>query len=242
MRGLVFAMLIGCAVPAAADERVVKETLGFDEKLRTYYLFVPDKAKGGSAPLLVLLHGSGRDGRSLIDPWKSLASKEGIILVAPDSTNREGWHMLTDGPDFLYALVETVRTQHDADPRRMYLFGHSAGAVHGLAMAILESEYFASAAVHAGILQDEYVPFVSRAPRKIPIGMWVGTNDALFPLPPVRGTRDTLKNAGFDVDLTEIPRHTHRYYDRAGEINKSVWAFLQKTRLSDEPRYQLYAK
>jgi hypothetical protein len=36
MRGLVLAMPLGCAVPAAAaSEKVVKEMFGFDEKKRT---------------------------------------------------------------------------------------------------------------------------------------------------------------------------------------------------------------
>ena len=37
----------------------------------------------------------------------------------------------------------------------MYLFGHSAGAGQALYLSLLESEYFAATAVHAGALRTE---------------------------------------------------------------------------------------
>ena len=241
LRPILVTLVLLCAPSVCAAEKVVKETFGSGGRIRTYYVFVSDKARAsGSAPLLVLLHGSGRDGRSLIDKWEPLAKKEGIILVAPDALNRQGWHMRDDGPDFFYALVEMVRIQLDADPRRLFLFGHSAGAIHSLAMALLESEYFAGVAVHAGALTADHAPFMDRAPRKIPISIWVGTNDPLFPLPAVRATRDALNSRGFSSELIEIKGHTHWYYDRAPEINKDAWTFLQKARLAEDPKYQLY--
>src|SRR5829696_7068407 len=195
---------------SGADAKVEKLTFGSGGMERTYYLYVPEKAAAGNAPLLLLLHGSGRNGKTLVDPWLPLAKSEGIVLVAPDSSNPQGWRIPEDGPDFLHDLAELVRITHDiVDERRMYVFGHSAGAIHGLGLGLLESEYFAAIAVHAGVLAPEMAPMVPRAPRKIPMAIWVGTDDPLFPVPAVRKTRDTLKAAGFDVQLTEMIRHTH---------------------------------
>ena len=116
-----------CTMPLVpVAEKVVKETFGAGGRNRTYYLLVPDKATpDAQAPLLLLLHGSGRDGRSLLDPWLAFAKEHGIVLVAPESNNRQGWSMREDGPDFLYSLVEMIRVQHPIDARRLYLFGHS---------------------------------------------------------------------------------------------------------------------
>jgi poly(3-hydroxybutyrate) depolymerase len=229
------------ASSAGAAEKVTKETFGSGGETRTYYLFVPDAAKKlERAPLLVLLHGSGRDGRSLLDKWEPLAKKEGIILVGPDALTRDSWRIPEDGPQFLYDLVEMLAVQLNIDRRRVYLFGHSAGAGHALIMAILESQYFTAVAVHAGSLPESAFPFIGRAARKTPIALWVGTNDAFFPLKVVRATRDALKGEGFAPELTEIPGHTHWYYDRAPEINKKVWAFLQSHVLTDEPKYEKY--
>lgn len=227
--------------PAAVPDKIVKGTFGAGGRVRTYYLLVPARAAAETpAPLLVLLHGSGREGRSLAEPWSALAKEHGIILAAPDSSARQGWAMREDGPDFLYALVEMLRVQHPIDPSRIYLFGHSAGAIHALSMAVLESEYFAAAAVHAGALSEGIRAFLDRAPRKIPLGIWVGANDSFFPLAAVRAARDALARGGFPASLTEIPGHTHAYYDRALAINREVWSFLQKHSLDGAPKFQKY--
>jgi poly(3-hydroxybutyrate) depolymerase len=225
---------------AQAAEKTVKETMISDGASRTYYLFVPERAKDTPSPLIILLHGSGRDGRILVDHWESLAKKEGIVLAGPDATVRQGWGMRDDGPLFLRHLLEAIQEKHAIDPRRVYIFGHSAGANHGLKMAILESEYFAAVAVHAGALGADIVPFIPRAPRKIPIAIWIGTNDNFFPLKPVRASRDALNEQGFNAELTEINGHTHDYYGSSSEINKGVWAFLKDKHLERDPQYQDY--
>ena len=236
--GTALALLFVAA--SAFAQNITKETLDFDGGKRTFYLFVPDKLESKPAPLIITLHSSGRDGRILVDHWKSLASKEGTILAGPDATKREEWNTGDDGPAFLHALTEHLKSKQPVDPKRVYLFGHSAGAIHGLAMGVLESEYFAAIAAHAGVLPQEYAPYAKQAPRKIPLGMWVGTNDRFFPLENVRQTRDALVHLGFPTELTEIKGHTHDYYGRSGEINKAAWAFLQKQRLESEPKYQEY--
>jgi len=225
----------------AAAEKIVKQTMTSSGASRTYYLFVPDSVKAGPAPLLILLHGSGRDGRILVEHWQSIAKKAGVILAGPDAAVRDGWGMAEDGPLLLRHLIEDIQSSHTVDPRRVYVFGHSAGASHGLAMAILESEYFAAVAVHAGVVSPPFAPFIERAPRKIPIAIWVGTTDAFFPLTAVRASRDRLNQHGFNSELTEISGHTHNYYGRSSEINKAVWAFLEGKRLEKDPQYQDYA-
>ena len=237
--GSLVALFLVIATPAAAAQ-IAKQTLEIDGAKRTFYLLVPEKLEP-KAPLIVTLHGSGRDGKILLDHWKGLAEKEGIILAGPDATERSGWDGAIDGPAFLYALVEHLKSKHPVDPRRVYLFGHSAGAIHGLGLAVLESEYFAAVAAHAGVLPQAYAAYARQAPRKIPLALWVGTNDRLFPVNDVRQTRAALDYMGFPVVLTEIKGHTHDYYSRASGINKDVWAFLQKHRLEADPKYQEYA-
>jgi poly(3-hydroxybutyrate) depolymerase len=225
----------------AAEAKVQKLTFGSGGATRSYYLFIPDKAAAGSAPLLLLLHGSGHDGKSLIDPWLSLAKSEGIVLVAPSASDPQAWRIPQEGPDFFHDLLELVRISNDViDDRRMYIFGHSAGAIHGLDLGLMESEYFAAVAVHAGALSPEMAPILDMAPRKIPMAIWVGTNDNFFPLKVVRNTRDVLNARGFNAQLTEIKNHTHDYYSSSSSINKEVWAFLQQHKLAADPKFQPY--
>jgi poly(3-hydroxybutyrate) depolymerase len=225
-----------------AAQKVQKETLEFERAKRTYYLFVPAVATPEHpVPVVVLLHGSGRNGLSLMDKWKDLASKEGFIALAPDAITPEGWRAPIDGPDFLHELLSVVKAQYPIDSHRMYLFGHSGGASFALYMALYESEYFAAAAIHAGALRHEDEKIVQLAKRKIPIHIAVGDRDQFFPLAAVRATRDVLVANGFQVGLTEMKGHDHWYYDLAPKINAEAWDFLKEQKLTEEPRYVQYA-
>jgi len=105
---------------------------------------------------------------------------------------------------------------------------------------MLESEYLAAVAVHADALTHDQDIMIQQAARKIPIGMWSGTDDAVVPVAVVRETRDLLKTAGFVPELTEIPRHTHDYYTTAASTNQGVWTFLKQHRLAGEPKFKEY--
>ncbi|HSQ25011.1 MAG TPA: alpha/beta hydrolase-fold protein [Pyrinomonadaceae bacterium] len=233
---LLFGLLL-VSIPASGQQ-VQKEITNLGGKARAYYLFVPDKlTKDHPAPLLLLLHGSGRNGFSLVDKWKDLAKKEGIILVGPDAINTQMWSTPVDGPDFLHDLITDLQSKYPIDAHRMYIFGHSAGACFALYMALYESEYFAATAIHAGALNSGDGVIVERAKRKIPIYIAVGTVDRSFPLADVRATRDMLNSNGFNAQLIEMPGHDHWYYDLAPKINIAAWTFLKEQKLADEPRY-----
>lgn len=108
-RSFLTALAALAASPASA-EKVVKESIRSQGKERTYYLFVPDTVSPETpAPVLVLLHGSGRNGLSLVEKWKSLAKKEGIILAGPDALNPREWIIPDDGPGLVHELVESLR-------------------------------------------------------------------------------------------------------------------------------------
>jgi poly(3-hydroxybutyrate) depolymerase len=238
---VLFTFLLAFPPEPITAQEIAKELITLQGKTRAYYLFVPDKLNAATpAPLIVLLHGSGRNGLSLVEKWKDLAKKEKIILVGPDAINSNVWRMSVDGPDFIHELVEGLKAKYPINARRVYLFGHSAGAGQSLHLSLMESEYFAAAAIHAGALQESSYHLIEEAKRKIPIAMFIGTNDSLVPLSIVRATRDALNARGFSSELTEIKGHTHWYYDRAAEINRNAWDFLKKYELKAEPKYEPY--
>ncbi|MBD0369938.1 MAG: dienelactone hydrolase family protein [Pyrinomonadaceae bacterium] len=241
--GLIF-WLIFLITPltALASEKITRESIQYNKSNRTFYLFVPDTLKTGSpAPLIMLLHGSGRNGLSLVEKWKELASKEGVILVGPDASDASKWSVPKDGPDFLREIVETLKTKYTVNPRRVYLFGHSGGAVFALNISMLESEYFAATAVHAGAWREpkEY-ELIKYAARKIPLAIWVGTNDLFFPLDSVRATRDALRAQGIPIEVTEMKGHDHWYYSLASKINQNAWEFLKRHELEADQQYTQY--
>src|SRR6058998_381734 len=98
MKRILLCLFVGLAFPvsaSAASDKIVKETITSAGKRRTYYLFAPASIKA-PAPLIVLLHGSGRNGNSLAEKWKDLAAKEGIVLVGPDALDSRGWSIPAD--------------------------------------------------------------------------------------------------------------------------------------------------
>ena len=231
------------SVSSAAKDDITKELITSNGKTRAYYLYVPSTiAAGTQAPLVVTLHGSGRSGSTLVEKWKDYAKKEGIILAGPVATNSQGWSAPQDGPDFLRDLIEELKTKHPINPRRVYLFGHSAGACFAIHMSLMESQYFAAAAIHAGALRSEReFSLIDLPKRKIPISIQVGDSDAFFPLKEVRATSKALQEAGFPVDMVEIKNHDHNYYGSAPKFNQTAWEFLKKHELLEDPQYQQYS-
>lgn len=235
------ALLALSFIPNVSSSGIIKDSIMSQGRERSYYLFAPEGVKSSKpAPLILMLHGSGHNGLSLVEKWKDLANKEGIVIVGPDSADSAGWAIPGDGPDFLYGVIEAVKAKYPVDPRRIYLFGHSAGAIFALQMSLLESRYFAATAVHAGALQKESYPMFDYAKRKTPIALFIGTKDQVYPLAVIRDTRDEFNRHGFTVELKEIPNHDHRYYGLAPSINRSVWEFLRGHALGEDQQYERY--
>ncbi len=125
------ALLPGIA--RSAGPQIEKRALTSRGKPRAYYLFVPSGVSAERpAPMIVTLHGSGRDGRPLLQKWKGLAEKKGFVLAGPDSIESERWASPEDGPLFLRDVVEDVRARHPIDgslgfmgPRRAVLLSLS---------------------------------------------------------------------------------------------------------------------
>jgi tetratricopeptide (TPR) repeat protein len=259
---ILLAVFLAVAPVEGLAQKIAKESLVSEGKKRSYYIYVPkslQSAKAGApvasaptgststapattatVPLIVLLHGSNHVGLSLAEKWNDLADKESLIIVAPDSAESSHWSVPGDGPVFIHDLVESIKTRYPINGRKVYLFGHSGGAVFALLMSLYESEYFAATAIHAGALYQESMVLVDLAKRKTPIQIQVGTIDQYFPLTTVRGTQEFLKSKGFAVELVEIPKHGHWYYDVAPQINQVAWAYLKGHELPAEPRYEEY--
>jgi dipeptidyl aminopeptidase/acylaminoacyl peptidase len=81
---------------------------------------------------------------------------------------------------------------------------------------------------------------MGKAPRKIPMALWIGTDDQVVPIKYVRDTYDALRGHGFTTQLTEMPGHTHAFSERGQPVVEKAWEFLSKQRLTADPVYQPY--
>jgi poly(3-hydroxybutyrate) depolymerase len=229
---LFFLSLLTLALPiTASSQDIQKKSFVWQGQTRTYYLYTGQTMLEKPAPLIVLLHGSGRNGLSLVEKWRDLARQEGIIIVGPDAANPANWTAPIDGPEFLRNLVADIESKYSVNPSKVYLFGHSSGAFFALIMGLLNTQYYAAVAIHAGALPNGFPPLVDSAKRKIPIAFISGTNDRSVPITLVRASYDELRKRGFPVELKEIPNHDHWYYDLAPVINRSAWEFLSRQEL-----------
>lgn len=236
---LVLALPLPFVARAASIEQ---RTVVSRDKKRTYALYVPDSVKKDvKAPLLVVIHGSTSNGQTMVDRWKDIADKFGVIVAGPDATDNSRWASPQDGPLFLKDVVDDVSKQFAIDGRRVYIFGHSAGANFALQMAVLESEFFAAGAIHAGAVSSDYFSIFDYATRKIPLAIYIGTKDQFYPIDVVRATSEALKKRGFPLVYREIPDHDHNYKLVAPQINVEIWEYFAANPLPGEPRYTTYA-
>ncbi len=108
------------------------------------------------APLALLLHGSGDNGRKMIDLFKSLAEERGVILVAPHSTDYS-WDIMVRGahlrdttsippwgPDVgrIDKALDRAFDQFAIAADKVALIGFSDGAGYGLSLGTNNADLF----------------------------------------------------------------------------------------------------
>lgn len=239
---LAFVALALLAAPrASTGASIESRTVVSRGRKRTYALYVPKGVvKDKVAPLLVSLHGSTSNGETAVTRWTDIADAHGMIVVGPDATTNKMWVSPQDGPLFLKDCIDDVAKTQAIDGRRLYIFGHSAGANFALQMAVLESEFFAAGAIHAGAISSDYYSIFDAATRKIPLAIYIGDKDQFYPIDVVRGVKDALQKRGFDLLYKEMPGHDHNYGAVAADINKEIWDFFAAHPLPADPQFMRY--
>lgn len=132
---------------------------------RDYMLYVPKTKSKAPMPVVVMLHGCTQSPRDFATGtgMNALAQQQGVIVVYPGQPAGAhmnkcwNWYRPADQkrdsgePAILAAITREVLTRQNADPKRVYAAGLSAG---GAAAAILAQTYpdlFAAIGVHSGL-------------------------------------------------------------------------------------------
>jgi len=223
------ALLIAMSCRRAPQRRewvVVQHSLTFGGLDYQYFLAAPASDGDHGLPVLFLVHGGGGNGIDFLQFWRGFARQNGIILLAP--TFQFGAELEKQVPELFPALVEDAKKYSRIDPRRVYLFGYSAGGYSTFDAATLDSTYFAAGAVFAGIITPDYDWIVQQAYRKTPIAIYIGDHDQFFSLADARRTRDLLMANGFPVHYVEIAHQDHNYGAIPERINQDAWHFMSK--------------
>jgi predicted esterase len=205
---------------AAPQNRFPPHRFEFGGAVRQFYA-LPARGGEGLPPLVILLHGAGRDGRAMLDMWDDIAHK-GAFLLAPDATGPQ-WNTVGDGPDFLAALLDEAAAVQPFDRERIYLYGHSAGANMALYLVNCSDFPIQAVAVHAGVLPNCWGSALAR-PQLIQIG----DSDQTFPLQAVERAADQIAALGSPVTLQIIPGHDHWFYAIGPALADEAWAFFDR--------------
>lgn len=140
-----------------ADYGLECETVQFPSKgIRLNGWFIPALQAGGSAPVVVLVHGWGHNAGRMLDLAKGL-HQDGFSVLLYDG--RGHGSSSGDGPSYvlkfsqdIIAAVEYLERRSDIDPRRIGVIGHSIGGAGAILSAAADKRI--SAVVSTSAFSD----------------------------------------------------------------------------------------
>jgi len=203
----------GGAYPGNVTRTITVPGLG---GTRSYYLHLPaNYAPSRSWPLLLALRGSAAvasmpaAAQQVRNDWAARADNGGFIVIAPvGNSTQGGWGASGDGAE-IGAVLDDAIASYNVERSRIYLWGFSAGAHYGHALALNNTDYFAAYGVSAGSLEQyactdngSYPPtcaaLLSGAQPKIPVDIHLGNTDPLYSAPyTAAGDATRFQNGGW---------------------------------------------
>lgn len=211
--------------PEAVDFEVPTGWVWIERGQQRAALFTPDEVDPDTRyPLLVVLHGAGRQDEALIKGWKAEAERRQAFVLIPRSfymtwdliamgmqgasgTSPEGEEPGSESPDldFLAFALDLVYRRYPIDSGRQGLVGYSDGASYAVSVGLSNPHLFrAVMAWAAGFLALDEETAAPDTPRPH-VFVEYGTHDELFPFERVAlGMKKQLEDLGcplvFQVD------------------------------------------
>jgi polyhydroxybutyrate depolymerase len=133
--------------------RAQKTSFIHDNLKRSFKIYLPEYyEKSLQFPLVIALHGRGGNGESMIlitrKGFNKLADKDGFIVVYPDGidlnwndgrmdeeANDRAHRENIDDVGFISALIDSMISNYNIDPKRVYVTGISNGAIMSYRLA-----------------------------------------------------------------------------------------------------------
>jgi phospholipase/carboxylesterase len=171
---------------------------------RDAVLYVPRSYEPGQpAPLLLLLHGAGGEGRHLVDLFTETAEARGYLILSPDSRGRT-WDVILGGfgadVAFIDSALGLMFERFAVDPRRLAVGGFSDGASYALSLGFGNGELFR----HILAFSPGFTaPVEANGSPRIFVSHGVG--DRVLPIDSCsRRLVPAFQRAGYDVDYREF--------------------------------------
>lgn len=176
---------------AIVAQQTIVDTFNFDGYDRDYILYVPEIYDGNSAvPLVINLHGYGSNAQQqiLYGDFRPLADEDNFIVVHPNGTfdlsNTRYWNAFAnqgavDDVAFIEKLIDTLSTQYNIDPNRVFSTGMSNGGFMSYKLACELSSKIKKIASVTGTMPTNLSSSCAAPP--MPILQIHGTADATVP-------------------------------------------------------------
>ena len=167
-------------------------------------LYVPPGLTAGvPAPLILLLHGAGGTGQSMLSALELYADQVGAVLLCPDSRGAT-WDAIqfgySDDVQFINTALRLTFDRCNIDPLRIGIAGFSDGATYAIALGRINGDLFKRmVAFSPGLLlpaSDAYKP---------PLYLTHGSRDTVLPMEitsvPIVAE---LESRGYDVTFRQF--------------------------------------
>jgi poly(3-hydroxybutyrate) depolymerase len=189
-----------------------------------YRVYVPTTYRPTTpAPLVVALHGLGANENSFFDSYAGvpvkLAEQHGFLMVAPLGYRVDGGYgaMRTGAADAatkhrlewsekdVLEVLRLMREQYNVDPTRIYLIGHSMGAIATWYLGAKYPDLWAALGTFAGTGNPGAVASMKGLPQIVVHG----DADATVNVAGSRGMVAEMKRLGVEVVYIEVPGGSH---------------------------------
>ncbi len=189
-----------------------------------YRVYVPKSySPTAGAPLVIALHGLGGNEDSMFDQYSKLppqlAEKHGFLLASPNGFRVDGFYGSTimGGGDAaarrrveysekdVLEVLRLMRATYKVDESRIYLIGHSMGAIGTWALGAKYADTWAALVPFSGMGS----PMLAERMKGIPQFVVHGDDDATVNVSGSRNMVAALKKAGANVTYLEIPGGSH---------------------------------
>jgi len=175
------------------SQQSINGAITHDGLKRDYILYVPANYTGNTnVPLVLNFHGytSNANEQMWYGDFRTIADTSGFIIVHPQGTllngvthwNVGGWTLgsTVDDVGFAEALIDSISSEYNIDPTKVYSTGMSNGGYMSFLLACQLSEKIAAIASVTGSMTPE--TFNNSNPQHpIPILQIHGTSDEVVP-------------------------------------------------------------
>ena len=189
-----------------------------------YRVYVPKAYSASRAtPLVIALHGLGGNEDSFFDSYSQLppqlAEKHGFLMAAPLGYRRDGFYgsNLMGAADAasrrrieysekdVLEVLRLMKATYNVDESRIYLMGHSMGAIGTWALGSKYPELWAGLVAFSGV----GAPSLAENMKELPQFVVHGDADNTVNVSGSRNMVAALKKLGANVTYIEVPGGSH---------------------------------